>query len=145
MRCNVLVVEDEILTALDIEGVVEELGHHVVGIAPDSRSAMGLSDYAELALVDLDLRDGPTGKEVGRRLADVGVVVVYMTSDPAQLEGGVPGTVGVLPKPVNHAELRQVLHYAAARHEHDDQVAPPLRLQLFARTSQPMTGTTRLN
>ncbi len=131
MRCNVLIVEDDVLTAMDVEGVVDAQGHTVVGIAPDSRRAIEMSHGAELALVDLDLRDGATGKDVGRRLADAGIVVVYMTADPGQLDGGVPGTLGVLPKPVNHNELRQVLSYAVAQHAHDDGVAPPLRMQLF--------------
>jgi AmiR/NasT family two-component response regulator len=39
MSCKVLVVEDEIFVAIDIESVLQELGHRPLGIAADSRRA----------------------------------------------------------------------------------------------------------
>ena len=60
MGCKVLVVEDEIFVAVEIENVVAELGHRPVGIAADSKSALAMAAEAEVALVDLNLRDGRT-------------------------------------------------------------------------------------
>lgn len=136
MSCRVLVVEDEIFVAIEIESVVQDLGHMPVGIAQDSRTALELAREAELAFVDLNLIDGPTGIEVGRKLADSGVTVLFMTANPAQLGDGVPGTVGVLPKPVNDKELKQAVEYAVALRNRKTDAVPPRRLRLFA----PMTG-----
>jgi CheY-like chemotaxis protein len=132
MGCRVLVVEDEIFVATEIESVVEELGHQPVGIAADASTAIALAASADVALVDLNLRDGPTGPTIGRILADeYGVTVVFMTANPSQLGDGIPGTVGVLDKPVMDSELRQVVSYVVARHQRA-QAEPPTRLRLFA-------------
>lgn len=131
MSCRVLVVEDEIFVATEIESVVQDLGYLPVGIAQDSRSALELAPEAELAFVDLNLIDGPTGIEVGRHLADHGVTVLFMTANPAQLGEGVPGTIGVLPKPVNDVELKQAVEFAVAVRNRAPGAVPPRRLRLF--------------
>lgn len=132
MSSKVLVVEDEIFVATELENLLYDLGHQPVGIAADSRKALALADQAELAFVDINLVDGPTGIEVGKALAAQGVTVVYMTANPAQLGDGVPGTVGVIPKPVESAELRQAVEYAVAlRSEKAADAKPPRRLKLF--------------
>ncbi len=132
MSCKVLVVEDEIFVATEFENLLYDLGHQPVGIAADSRHALALADEAEVAFVDINLVDGPTGIEVGKRLADRGVTVVYMTANPAQLGDGVPGTVGVIPKPVESSELKQALEFAAAlRKQQLAEAKPPRRLRLF--------------
>lgn len=132
MSCKVLVVEDEIFVAIEIESVLQELGHVPVGIAADSRRAMELASEAELAFVDLNLVDGPTGMDLGRHLAHRGVTVLYMTANPAQLGDGVPGTIGVLPKPVNERELRSAVEFAVAVRKSQPGVMPPSRMTLFS-------------
>lgn len=131
---KVLVVEDEILVAMEFENLLRDLGHRPIGIAADSRRALELADDAELAFVDLNLVDGPTGVELGRVLARRGVTVVYMTANPEQLGDGVAGTIGVIAKPADNAELRQTIDYAIAVRRHAaNGPRPPRRLKLFGR------------
>lgn len=130
MKRKVLVVEDEIFVAIEIEHVIAEMGLSPIGIAADERSALALAEEADVALVDLNLQDGPTGAQIGRKLAQHGVTVVFMTANPSQLGDGVPGTVGVLPKPVTDRDLRATVAYAVARREAAEAV-PPARLRLF--------------
>jgi CheY-like chemotaxis protein len=132
MKRKILVVEDEIFVAIEIEQVIQEMGLTPIGIAADEGSALSLAEQADVALVDLNLQDGPTGIRIGRKLAQRGVTVVFMTANPSQLGEGVPGTVGVLPKPVTDRDLRATVAYAVARHEAGD-AAPPARLMLFER------------
>jgi two-component system, response regulator PdtaR len=133
--CRVLVVEDEIFVAIEIEYLVSQLGLEPVGIAPDSRTAMELAAEADLALVDLNLRDGPTGPEIGRTLAENhGVTVLFVTANPSQLGEGIPGTLGVIPKPVSDDDLRQAVNYAVATRSSED-APPPPALTLFARSA----------
>jgi DNA-binding response OmpR family regulator len=130
MACNVLVVEDEIFVAAVIEDVVAEMGHKPIGIAADRSTALILGIKADIALVDLNLRDGPTGKGIGEALAENGVTVLYMTANPAQLGAGVPGTLGVLPKPVMDDELKDAVDFVVAQRQ--ARYAPrPSRLTLF--------------
>lgn len=137
MSCKVLVVEDEVLIALALEGLLYELGHQPVGIATDSRLALELGPAADVAFVDLNLVDGATGLEIGRQLARTGVTVIYMTANPMELGEGVPGTVGVIAKPLAEAELRQTIAYAEAVLRKDNSVAPPRRLKLFEPLAEP--------
>ncbi|RUT30941.1 response regulator [Arsenicitalea aurantiaca] len=130
MSCRVLVVEDEIFVAIEIETVLEEMGHEPIGIAADRKTAFALADAAEVALVDLNLKDGPTGREIGDMLARRGVTVLFMTANPSQLGDGVPGTVGVLPKPASEAELRAAIDYVIAARDRLD-AEPPQRMRLF--------------
>lgn len=130
--CKILVVEDEIFVAIEIEYAIAELGHEPVGIAADRASALDLGKHAEVALVDLNLRDGATGVEIGRELAGRhDVTVLFMTANPSQLGDGVPGTLGVIAKPVADGELRAAIRYAVARHNEHMDAEPPARLQLF--------------
>ena len=131
MARNILVVEDEIFVATEIQLVIEEMGFTPIGIAVDERSALSLAVRADVALVDLNLQDGPTGIRIGHTLAHKhGVTVLFMTANPSQLGKGVPGTLGVLPKPVTDRDLRAAVAYAVARHNAIEATPPP-RLQLF--------------
>ncbi|KKB81247.1 hypothetical protein VW35_03750 [Devosia soli] len=131
MSCRILIVEDEIFVATEIEQIVSEMGHSPVAIAADKKAALRHASEAELALVDLNLRDGPTGIEIGKILAQThGVSVIFLTANPGQVASGVPGTIGVVSKPVTERDLREIVEFAAARRAEAD-AKPPRRLRLF--------------
>ena len=60
MTSRVLIVEDELLIALDLQDTLEDDGHEVVGIARDMATALSHAQDASVALVDLNLTDGRT-------------------------------------------------------------------------------------
>lgn len=131
MSCRILIVEDEIFVASEIEQIVAEMGHDPIAIAADKKSALRFAGETDVALVDLNLRDGPSGIEIGKILAQThGVSVIFVTANPAQLGPGVPGTIGVLSKPVAERDLRDVVDYAAAKRAAAE-AKPPRRLKLF--------------
>ncbi len=132
MTYRVLIVEDEYIVAAEIESIIADMGHDPIGIADDQKSALALAAYADIALVDLNLRDGPTGPTIGQILAQThGVTVVFITANPSQLGDGVPGTIGVLPKPATERDLREAVEFAVARRIEADST-PPRRLKLFS-------------
>ncbi len=134
MGSRILVVEDEILVALELEATAQDLGHEVVGIAADTQTALSLADQAEIALVDVNLRDGETGPAIGRRLAqEYGVTVVFVTANPAQLGQGVPGALGVVSKPCDERTTAQVISFAQAYRQRMKGFEPPPQITLFER------------
>ena len=137
MSANILIVEDEMLVAFEVQAILEDLGHNVVGIAPDLESAMALADRTvDLALVDLNLRDGLTGPEIGRRLCEKqGIMVLFATANPRILGDGIAGTVGVLTKPTDEATVAAAVEYALRVRVGDTSVAPPSALKLFDRAA----------
>ena len=113
MSAKILIVEDEMLVALELEAILEELGHQSVGIAPDlATAAVFYENVPDLALVDLNLRDGLTGPEIGKRLSVQGVTVLFITANPRELGDGIAGTVGVLTKPTDQETVRGAVEYA---------------------------------
>ena len=130
---RILIVEDEMLVATELEAILEDLGHVPVGIAPDLDTAMRLADRSiDLALVDLNLRDGLTGPAIGRRLCeDCNTTVLFVTANPGLLGAGIAGTVGVLAKPTSEADVKRAVDYAL-RIRHGERVTPPAGLRAFA-------------
>lgn len=99
-RTPALIVEDEIFVALDLERILDDAGFDVVGIAADREEAMRHAPACQIAFVDVNLRDGPSGPEIARRLArDHGVRVVFVTANPAQIGPGIADATCYVRKP----------------------------------------------
>lgn len=117
MTDSILIVEDEILVAMEMESILQEHGYEVVGIASDLAGALTFADRkVDLALVDLNLRDGLTGPEIGRRLANEHrAKVLFVTANPRLLGNGIAGTIGVLTKPTDERSLISAVAFALQR------------------------------
>lgn len=88
---NILIVEDEMLIAFDLEFQVEAAGHHVVGLAQDLATckAAVLKSIPDVALMDLRLKSGESGADVACWLRDelnVRCIFVSGNLDDAQRE-----------------------------------------------------------
>lgn len=126
MGARILIVEDEILVAADMEATLRELGYDSAGIAPDMKAAIRLSKAVpDLAFVDLNLRDGQTGPAIGAMLCRLGVGVVFLTANPRLLGHGVPGTFGVIRKPCDESGIGAATRYALARLRGEPTCPPP--------------------
>lgn len=129
---KILIVEDEIFVASELEAILLDFHHEVTGIAPDLATAQTLADLdvPDLALVDLNLRDGLTGPQVGRFLSERAVTVLFLTANPRLLGDGVAGTIGVLTKPTDDRAVQQAVDFALARRAGASPTPPPA-LRLF--------------
>jgi DNA-binding NarL/FixJ family response regulator len=116
----VLVVEDEFLIALEIEMILLELGHEVVGIVDTCAQAMKLAAQCspDLATVDLRLRGGDRGEDLAKHLLEehrLRSVFISGNLDPATrslLEPLQPH--GFINKPLSPAHLAEALARAEA-------------------------------
>lgn len=131
MPARILIVEDEMLVAMELEMILLDLGHEPIGIVPDLATANGYFDQSiDLALVDLNLRDGLTGPQIGARLGANGVTVLFVTANPRLLGIGVAGAIGVITKPTDEATVKSAVDYALGVRE-GRPVNPPRALRLF--------------
>jgi CheY-like chemotaxis protein len=111
---NVLIVEDEVLLAVELGFLVREAGYRDVGHAMSSDEAVQLARSLgpDLALVDVHLRDGPTGVEVGREIVgDCGGVVLFMTANVKRLPADFAGACGVIGKPYSEVGVKRALAF----------------------------------
>lgn len=111
---RVLIVEDEALLAMELESIVEDAGHSVVGWATSSGEARKLVDEtkADVAFVDMHLTDGPTGLDVAAYIRDrKTAMVVFLTANPKRIGDDFAGAVGVIGKPYTVNGLMAALQY----------------------------------
>ncbi|MCM8558373.1 response regulator [Sphingomicrobium sediminis] len=87
--CRILVVEDEILIAMDMEHMLEDAGYGVMGAfsnVADSLRALDKEDKPAAAILDVQL-DGEDVFPVADRLGELGVPIVFHSghAEPAKL------------------------------------------------------------
>jgi CheY-like chemotaxis protein len=134
---RILIVEDEILIAFELESLLQDLGHEVVGIAASSKDALALGqDLApDLAFVDIHLADGPTGVDVARHLvAQHRVNVLFMTANAKRIPEDSAGASGIIAKPYTERGVREALAYVMA--EQEPQEAHSVTFVPFGRASR---------
>lgn len=129
---TVLIVEDEMLVAIDLEASLEEHGYRPIGIAADMPHALQLASVRpDVALVDCNLRDGATGPTIGRMLGQTfGTTVIFLTANPAMLDNGIAGTLGVVSKPCGYESVGAIVDFAV-RARAGDRSQPPIGIKLF--------------
>lgn len=91
IAARVLIIEDEPLISLDLEGIVTEIGHDVVGIAQTRDEAVVLASEKRpgLVLADVQLADGSSGIDaVSDILKAVDIPVIFITAYPERLLTG---------------------------------------------------------
>lgn len=91
MATDILIIEDEPLIAMDIEEMVESLGHRVVGVARTHAEATELFRKAspKMVLADIQLADGSSGIDaVNEILATARIPVIFITAFPERLLTG---------------------------------------------------------
>lgn len=124
---RVVIVEDEFLVAMQIEDLLAEMGHRVIATVPDCASIDRIADTPDVALVDLNLRDGLTGPQIARELScRFGCKVVYVTANPAQIDLPASTAVGIVHKPFSHEAITGAVAYAldASREGRPDGLKP---------------------
>jgi CheY-like chemotaxis protein len=115
-RARALIIEDEILIALELEELLAGLGYAVCGLAPNGSKALNLaiSHKPNLALVDVRLERSEEGIEFARRLREVcGAAIVFVTASMEQttldrIKTQVPGAP-VVAKPVVPQRLAEAV------------------------------------
>lgn len=113
---QLLIVEDVMLIALDLEGIVEDLGARCAGIAASVAQALEIIGEMPLdgVLLDINLA-GESGYLIADELIRRNIPFVFMTGYDA-----LPAEYAVFPfvtKPFDYAELRDVLRSVFWREE----------------------------
>ncbi len=128
---SILIVEDEIMVAMDIERILVDAGYHVVAIASDKMQAISAGAKADAAFIDLNLRDGPTGPQIALELAQqYGTKVVYVTANPAQIDVPAPTSIGYIRKPFSDPAIlaAAALALEGLEADHEDLVRFPVKI-----------------
>jgi CheY-like chemotaxis protein len=116
LATTVLVIEDEPIIALDVAGIVRDLGHTVVGIAASQAEAISLarSKNPGLVLADIHLGEGGSGlSAVNEILRSIEVPVIFVTAYPERLlTGERPEPTYLVTKPFEPDTLKATIFQA---------------------------------
>ncbi len=116
-RFRVLIVEDELLIAMELESILKELGQEVVGLAADAEEALSVVNSAlpDLAFIDVHLRDGHSGPRIAGALTGARkALVVFVTGSPHHVPDDHAGALGVIAKPWDPQIFGPVIAFVGA-------------------------------
>jgi CheY-like chemotaxis protein len=125
LASRVLIIEDESIIALDLENLVIELGHKVVGTAAskDEAVAKARAQQPGLVLADINLGEGGSGIDaVTEILHSFDIPVIFVTAYPERLlTGERPEPTYLITKPflpeTVQATIGQALFFHSLRRE----------------------------
>lgn len=124
LATTVLVIEDESVIAIDIAGIVRELGHTVVGIAGSEREAVSIARAKKpgLVLADINLGAGGSGIDaVGKILQSMTVPVIFVTAFPERLlTGDRPEPTYLVTKPFEPDTLKATISQALSNAQEEN-------------------------
>ncbi|RYE31404.1 MAG: response regulator [Hyphomicrobiales bacterium] len=112
---KVLIVEDEALLAMDVESMVEDSGHVVVGEAASlyDVEALKADIDPDLAFVDMHLAKGTNGLDVcaliQKRWADA--IIIFVTANPSKVPPDFAGAHGIIAKPFSRNTFMSAIQY----------------------------------
>ena len=116
IRTTVLIIEDEPLIALDIQTLVEQLGHDVTTTARTHAEAVraALKRRPGLILADIQLADGSSELEaVNEILGTQEIPVIFITAFPERfLTGQAPEPAFLITKPFSADSVKAVISQA---------------------------------
>lgn len=115
-QADILIIEDEPLTAQHLKQLVEGAGHYVTGIAATHKEAVRLAEKKRPAVIlsDIQLGDDSSGVEaVNEILGKLDVPVIFITGHPhLLLTGDKPEPAFLIPKPFNPDTVKAVISQA---------------------------------
>jgi CheY-like chemotaxis protein len=113
---DIMIIEDEPLIAMDIEQLVESLGHKVVSVARTHKEALALYNKTQprMILADIQLADGSSGIDaVNDILSDHPIPVIFITAFPERLlTGERPEPTFLVTKPFNPDMVKALISQA---------------------------------
>lgn len=134
---NILVLEDEPFTALDLMTALGADGHKVMGPATTIEKALALaaSTPPELALLNINLPDG-SGLDAARELYRLyGCRAVFVSGSPDEGHRIGDTAIGFLSKPFEAEAVLQAIEVARAVMEGRPPGEKPPQLQLYPRAA----------
>lgn len=113
---DVLIIEDEPIIALDLEAIVQDLGHRIVGVARTRKEAVNMigEHRPSLVLADIQLADGSSGLDaVNDILLSIDAAVIFITAYPERfLTGDRPEPAFLLTKPFEPEAVKAAISQA---------------------------------
>ncbi len=116
-QVNILIVEDNLSFALELQMLLEELNYNVIGRVDNSGDALDAiySKNPDLIFMDIEINGSLSGLEIGQKIKHLEIPILYITSlsDNTHYEQAqASNMIGYLVKPVDKITVRATLDLA---------------------------------
>ncbi len=128
MPDNILIVEDKIIVARDLQQMVEGYGYNVIAIASNGSEAysMAIKMKPDLILMDIMLGDGDDGIDAALKIKDeMDVAIVYASAysnGETLMRAGKSEPCGYILKPFNEREISITIQMALYKHRAEKRI-----------------------
>lgn len=114
---NILIVEDELSFAIELEMLLDELNYNILARVDNSAEALDLifSQNPDLILMDVDIKGNLSGVEIGQKIKHLDIPILYITSmkDEETLQAAkASNLIGYLVKPIEKITLQSSIQLA---------------------------------
>ncbi|MBT54391.1 MAG: response regulator [Mameliella sp.] len=114
---KIMIIEDEAVIAMDLEGIVMDMGHRVTGVARTEGDALDLAakERPDLILSDIQLADDSSGIDAVNQIIarDGDLPVIFITAFPERLlTGEGPEPAFLISKPYTENQVRSAVSQA---------------------------------
>lgn len=117
---KILIVEDNLSFALQLEMLLEKLGYFVCGRVDNAIDGLKniYQEHPDLILMDIDLRGDMTGLEVSQKIVALSIPILFITSYKDEATYSIAESanmIGYLVKPVNKFSLKSGIQLAISK------------------------------
>lgn len=118
---KILIVEDEIIIAIDLKIRLEDLGYYVPGIAVNGRDAIKKTGEKnpDIILMDILLNGDKDGIQVAQQIHNqYNVPIIYLTgsqNDGLIEKAGITEPYGYINKPFDNTEIENAIQLAVSK------------------------------
>lgn len=114
---NILIVEDNLSFAVELEMMLTSLQYKVIGPVDNSEEALERieQDQPDLIIMDINIKGKLSGIEVGQRIMNMDIPILYVTSlaEENQYKQALQSNlIGYLIKPIDKFTLRSIIDLA---------------------------------
>lgn len=117
---NILIVEDDLTLAIDLEMMVAAMGYNVIGKTDNATDALQIieSQQPDLVLMDIEIKGDLTGIELAEKIRPTDIPVLFITGFDDQehyQRARQTNNIGYLIKPVRKFTLHAAIETAFRR------------------------------
>ncbi len=127
-KVKILIVEDEVLVAKDIQGDLENLGYKITAIVNSGEKAIREveENRPDLIMMDIMLRGSMTGIDVAKEIKErFSIPIIFLTAyaDENTLnKAKITEPYGYIIKPIKDRELQTTIEMALYKYDKDQEV-----------------------
>jgi len=136
-RKSILIVEDEVVTAIDLYERLSQFGYLPVGKVADGKKAIEIAETEkpDLILMDIKLEGELDGIETAKTIySKYQIPIIFITAYPDEgivKKAQAARPYGYIIKPIDDRELKTTIEMAFYRHQYEQEVKRLNRLYLF--------------